>query len=283
MLSLLQNWLPVGASEHAAALDNMTAVMHWLMAVLFVGWVLYFFYVLYRFRAGANPRASYSGTTSHFSSYIEVGVAVFEAVILVFFAIPAWADWVSPHEDAADSIEVRVVAEQYAWNVHYPGPDGVFGPTDINLMSPTNPLGLDRDDVYGRDDVTTINQLHLPVGRPVSIRLTTKDVIHSFGLPQMRVKQDAVPGLQIPVRFTPIMVTPEESRFPACNGSKTCWEIACAQLCGLGHYRMRGFYSIDSVEQFDDWMAAEVAKVLPPEPEPEPEVVGAEVDGEQAS
>lgn len=263
MLSLLQNWLPVDASKHGAAIDNMISITHWLMAVLFVGWIIYFVYVLFRFRAGANPRASYTGTTSHFNSYIEVGVAVFEVVLLVFFAIPAWASWVAPHEEAADPVEVRVVAEQFFWNIHYPGPDGVFGPTDINLITPTNPLGLDRDDIYGRDDVITNNQLHLPVDRPVFIRLSSKDVIHGFSLLQMRVKQDAVPGLSIPVRFTPVMVTPEEARLPGCFASKTCWEIACAQLCGLGHYRMQGYYTIHSQDEFDAWMAEEVAKVLP--------------------
>ena len=292
MLSFLQNWLPVNASEHGLALDEMTALVHWLMAVLFVGWGLYFIYVLFRFRAGANPKASYKGAESHFSSYIEAGVAVVEVVILVFFAIPAWARWVAPHDDTAQPIVVRVVAEQFAWNIHYPGPDGVFGRTDINLLSANNTVGLDRTDPNGRDDVVSINQLHLPVDRPVTIQLSSKDVIHSFALPQMRVKQDAIPGLLIPVHFMPVMVTPEEARLPACNGTKSCWEIACAQLCGLGHYRMRGFYTIHTQADFDTWMAEQVAAVLPAEPEvavdPAPavdaaanEVIGEAADGEQ--
>lgn len=271
MLGFLQNWLPVDASEHGAALDQMTALVHWLMAVLFVGWALYFVYVLFRFRAGANPRASYGGAQSHFSSYIESGVAVVEAILLVVFAIPAWAAWVAPHDDLVEPERLRVVAQQFAWNVHYPGPDGVFGATDVGMISATNPVGLDRGDVYGRDDVISINQLHLPVNRPIEIQLTSLDVIHSFFLPQMRVKQDAVPGLAIPVRFTAVMETPQENRAPECNASKSCWEIACAQLCGLGHFRMRGFYTIQSQAEYDAWIAEQSAAQAPAQPAPEVE------------
>jgi len=222
--------------------------------------------VLFRFRASANPRASYKGAQSHFSQYVEIGIAVIEVVLLVFFAIPAWATWVDPPIDPDNSIEVRVVAEQFLWTVHYKGPDGVFGATDINLITRTNAIGLDRSDPYAVDDVTSINQLNLPVGRDATILLTSKDVIHSFGLPQMRVKQDIIPGLMIPVHFKPIMVTPLESRYPACNAEKNCWEIACAQLCGLGHYQMRGFYQIFEADEFDAWMAEQVAAVMPAQP-----------------
>lgn len=261
MMNLLNKWLPPNASAHGSQIDQLLGLLHWLMAVLFVGWSLYFIYVLFRFRASKNPQASYTGSKSHFSSYIEVGVVVVEAVLLIGFAIPAWANWVTPHEDEADALQVRVVSEQFAWNVQYPGADGVFGRRDINLVDASNALGLDRSDPYAKDDITTINQLHLPVDRPVTVLLSSKDVIHSFFLPAMRVKQDSIPGMEIPVHFKPIMITPEEARFPGCAADKTCWEIACAQLCGLGHYRMRGFYQIHSQESFDAWMAKQVAEL----------------------
>lgn len=266
MLGFLQNWMPVSASQHGPALDEMNALVHWLMFGLFVGWSVYFLYVLFRFRAGANPRASYTGTTSHVSKYIEVGVAVVEVVLLVFFAIPAWAIWVDPPVDPDNSFTVRVVAQQFAWNIHYAGPDGVFGATELALITPTNSIGLDRSDPYAVDDVVKINQMQLPVDRDITVLLSSMDVIHSFSLPLMRVKQDVIPGLLIPVHFKPIMVTPPESRFPACNADRTCWEIACAQLCGLSHYRMRGFYSVMEADEFDAWMAAEVAAVMPEQP-----------------
>ena len=270
MQSFLSRWMPIDASAHGAQLDEMNALVHWLMLVLFVGWAIYFIYVLVRFRAGANPEASYEGTKSHYSRYVEVGVLVAEAVLLVFFAIPAWARWVTPHTIDEDPVIVRVVAQQFQWNVHYPGPDGIFGPTDVYLVNDaTNPLGLDRSDPDARDDVFILNRLHLPVDRPVTILLSSKDVIHSFSLPVMRVKQDAIPGMQIPVRFTPVMETPDEAMYPGCAAGKTCWEIACAQLCGITHYNMRGFFMVHSQDEFDEWMAEQVAQVTGVASEPE--------------
>jgi cytochrome c oxidase subunit II len=245
MLKLLG--LPVEGSAHAGQIDGLIVLVHWLMLVLFVGWGVYFIYVLFRFRQGANPRANYHGVKSHFSTYIEAGVAVVEVILLVFFAIPAWATRVSALPAESESTVVRVVAEQFQWNVHYPGRDGKFGRTDIKLIAPDNQLGLDRSDPDAKDDIVTINQLNLPVGKPVIVHLSSKDVIHSFSLPQMRVKQDAVPGMTFPVWFTPTL-----------TGD---WEINCSQLCGLGHYRMRGFYSIKSQADYDAWLAEE-AKAL---------------------
>ena len=195
--------LPMAASAHAGEIDHMIVLVHWLMLVLFVGWGVYFIYALVRFRQGANPRADYHGVKSHYSSYIEVAVAVIEVVLLVFFAIPAWSARVSALPSESESVVVRVVGEQFAWNVHYPGRDGQFGRTDIKLVAPDNPLGLDRQDPKAKDDITTINQLNLPVNRPVIVHLSTKDVIHSFSLQEMRVKQDAIPGMSIPVWFQP--------------------------------------------------------------------------------
>jgi cytochrome c oxidase subunit 2 len=128
---------------------------------------------------------------------------------------------------------VRVVAEQFAWNVHYPGADHIFGKSDVSLVSSSNPLGLDVNDPHAKDDITTLNQLYLQVDRPVIVQISSKDVIHSFALPYMRVKQDAIPGMVVPVHFTATRTSGEET-----------WEIACAQLCGLGHYRMRGQYHV---------------------------------------
>jgi cytochrome c oxidase subunit II len=237
MLNLLH--LPVEASTHAAEIDNMIVLVHWLMAVLFVGWGIFFVFVLYRFRKSANPKASYAGAKGKISKGTEVAVALIEVILLVGYAIPAWARRVTPPPSETDAVVVNVVGEQFAWNVHYPGPDRKFGRTDIKFVSADNPLGLDRTDPAGKDDVTTINQLNLPVDRPVLVHLSSKDVIHSFGLYEMRVKQDAIPGLQIPVWFVPNRIGD--------------YEIACSQLCGLGHFRMRGFVTVQSQADFTKW------------------------------
>ena len=284
MTEFLQRWMPVDGSAHGAELDYMTGLLHWLMAVLFVGWGLYFVYVLVRFRAKANPKANYHGVKSRFSSYVEIAIVVAEVILLVGFAIPAWARWVTPHDPSDDPLVVRVVAQQFAWNIHYPGADGVFGPSDPYLVDEaTNPIGLDRSGAGARDDVVTINQLRLPVDRPVTILLSTKDVIHSFFLPTMRVKQDSIPGMEIPIHFKPVMTTPEESIFPACAAEKSCWEIACAQLCGLGHYRMRGYFMVHEQPKFDAWLEGEVAKSLAANPAPDPAAAGDEATAEPAA
>ena len=242
--------LPVQASTHAREIDHMISLVHWLMLVLFVGWGIYFVYVLFRFRKGANPRASYEGAKGKISKGIEVGVVVVEMVLLVFYAIPAWAKRVRAFPSENEAVVVRVVAEQFAWNIHYPGPDGKFGRTDINRVSADNPIGLDRSDPDAKDDVTTINQLNVPVDRPILVHLSSKDVIHSFGLYEMRVKQDAIPGLSIPVWFIP--------------NRAGQYEIACSQLCGLGHFRMRGFITIQTDAEYRAWMDEQEKQLTTP-------------------
>jgi cytochrome c oxidase subunit 2 len=237
MLKLLG--MPVQASTHAAELDQMSVLVHWLMLIMFVGWAVFFIFVLFRFRKSAHPKASYTGAKGKISKGTEVAVALIEVVLLVFYAIPAWAKRVKALPSENEAVVVRVVAEQFAWNMHYPGRDGRFGRTDIKLISAENPLGLDRTDAAAKDDITTINQLNLPVDRPVLLHLSSKDVIHSFGLIEMRVKQDIIPGMQMPVWFVPNRIGP--------------YEISCSQLCGLGHFRMRGFVTIQSVADYDKW------------------------------
>lgn len=348
--------LPPDASVHGHQIDSLIVIVHWIMFVLFAGWGSFYLYTLLRFRKSKSPQANYAGVKSHFSNYLEVAVAVVEVILLAGFSIPLWAQIVNTFPEEKESMVIRVVGEQFAWNIHYPGSDGVFGKTDIKLVDQDNPLGLDRSDPQAKDDITTINQLYLPVGKAVIIHLSSKDVIHSFGIPFMRVKQDAIPGIIVPVTFTArktsyeirelitaeqsiapvslsvnlalgrvlatdylgkdggsiikqgemlidsavvgalqeagvtkILVTPDFSGKIAMKeyndkdglpilakgdpisddaifkltamgfvqvlaAPETPMEIACAQLCGLGHFRMRGFLTVQTQEEFDTWM-----------------------------
>lgn len=164
---------------------------------------------------------------------------IVEVVLLVGVSFPIINSYYNTLPQASEAVEIRVVAEQFVWNIHYPGADGVFGRTSPAFM-PDNPVGLDPDDPAGQDDIQVINQLHIPVHTPVIVHLSSKDVIHSFSLPVMRVKQDTIPGQTIPVWFEATQ-----------TGD---FEIACAQLCGLGHYRMRGFFIVQTEDEFDAWL-----------------------------
>ena len=234
--------LPVQASAQAAQLDRITLLVHALMAAMFIGWSVYFVYVLVRFRRRRQPQANYSGARGRWSTWTEAGVAAVEVLLLAAFSIPAWASRVSP-PPADTALTVRVTGQQFSWLVHYAGADGEFGRVDAGLITAENPAGLERTSMHGADDVVAINEMHLPLGRPVIVQLTARDVIHSFGVPAMRVKQDAIPGLMTPVWFVPTL----EGRF----------DIACSQLCGLGHYRMRGVITVERPENFTTWLASQ--------------------------
>ena len=251
MREFLEYYMPPNYSAHGGELDALNLYVHWLMLILFVGWGLLFLFMLMRFRKSKHPKAVYHGTKSHISKWAEIGVFVIECVLLFGISIPAWSRWTRRPEAAKNPLEIRVVGEQFAWNVHYPGPDNIFGRTGAKFVTGANPLGIDPSDPHAKDDVATLNQLHLQVDRDVVVRLTSKDVIHSFFLPNMRVKQDTIPGMEIPVHFRP----------QKTSGGAVPWEIACAQLCGLGHYRMKGQYHVQSKADFDKWMAEQVPVV----------------------
>ena len=233
--------LPVQASAQAAELDRITLMVHVLMAVVFVGWSLFFVYVLVRFRRRRQPAADYRGARGRWSTWSEIAVAAVEVLLLAAFSIPAWASRVNPPAD--DPLVVRVTGQQFTWIVHYAGADGEFGRTESSLLAADNPAGLDRASPHAADDVVAINDMHLPLGRSVVVHLSARDVIHSFGVPAMRVKQDAIPGMMTPVWFTPTL----EGQF----------DIACSQLCGLGHYRMRGVITVERPENFRAWLASQ--------------------------
>src|SRR5438309_2014695 len=233
--------LPPLVSEHGAEVDKLILYVHILMGVLFVGWLSYFLYALLRFRRSRNPKASYVGMKSHVSSYIEVAVAVVEGVLLIGFAVPLWAKVADKFPSEQESTVLRVIAEQFQWNARYPGADGVFGKQDFRLVTETNWFRIDMSDPHSKDDFGgDLNDVVVPVNKPVLIHLTSKDVIHSFKVNPLRVTQDAIPGLRIPVHFTPI--------------KEGTYLINCAQLCGNSHATMKGYVRVLSPEKYDEWV-----------------------------
>ena len=214
--------LPEAVSTYAGKIDSLFWLITWITGIIFVlvEVLLLFFLFRYRHREGQTPRYT------HGNSRLEVIWTIIPAIICVVLALlsrRAWAEIKQTMPEGAMPIEV--MAEQFAWNIRYAGADG-------KMDTP--------------DDVTTLNQLHFPVGRAVVASLRSKDVIHSFFLPEFRVKQDAVPGMTTRIWFEATRV-----------GN---WEIVCAELCGLGHYRMKGFVTVETPEEFEKWLAEQAAE-----------------------
>ena len=232
--------LPIQASTYAPRIDQSLLILHIAMFIIFGLWALYMIYCLIKYRAGTNPKATYSHHTP-LSAYIpDIIIFLFEVWLIFIVGIPIWAHIKEELPKPENAFQINVRGEQFTWVIHYPGPDGQFGKQNVSKSNADNPLGLDFEDPNSTDDLVTVDQLHLPLGKPVLINLTSKDVIHSFFIPEFRIKQDAVPGMKIPVWFEPTQ-----------TGQ---YELVCAQLCGAGHYRMRADVKVQTAEEFETWM-----------------------------
>ncbi|MFT4175314.1 MAG: cytochrome c oxidase subunit II [Luteolibacter sp.] len=232
--------IPECFSVHGGQVDHMIDVVHWFMLLLFVGWSTFFVICLWRFWHKRNPKASYEGVRSHLSSHLEIGVIIVEAVLLLGFAFPLWGERVDEWEKVQEMnpVRVRAVGKQFAWIYHYPGADGKFGRVDPQLMTETNELGIDYSDPNATDDFVS-PMLKLPVSRPAVINVGSKDVIHNLALKPMRIQQDAIPGREIPMWFTP---------------TKTLETyVVCGQLCGEQHGSMVGTMEVINIEEYDTW------------------------------
>ena len=266
MIDILRDLgLPISISSSGPAIDETIVLMHWLMLFLFIGWGTFFIVSLIKFRKSKSPQADYVGVKSHMSTVFEVAVALIEIILLIGFSFPIWANRVNDVPTSnQDIIHVRVVAQQYAWNIHYPGSDGLFGNLKSELVDEvSNPIGLDRSSFGASDDFFTINQFHIPVNKKIRIDLSTKDVIHSFKLPELRVDQDAIPGMTIPIHFEATMTSEQFlKQMVGTPREGKGLEIACAQLCGLGHYRMKGYLTVETEDEYNDWLDLQAEYLL---------------------
>lgn len=235
--------MPVLASEAGAGTDRLIAYIHALMFALFIGWLIYFVYALWRFNARRNPKADHIGVKNHASSYLEVAVAGIEGVLLIFVAVPLWARAVDKFPAKADATVVYVVAQQFAWNIRYADKEGNIGRQDMKFVSEANLFGIDPTDAEHTNAVQTLNEFHVPINKPVIAYISSKDVIHSFKLVAFRVTQDAIPGMRVPVHFMPNRLGK--------------YQIYCAQLCGNGHANMAGGrIVVESEDDYKKWLAS---------------------------
>ena len=234
-------WFPASISEHGPAYDQQFIMTIIVVGVAFAAAQVALGYAVWRFRdTGEGTRAVYT----HGSNRLEIIWTAVTAVVFISLALLGQRVWwnLHMHEAPANSSRVKVVAQQFQWNFQYAGADGKFGHTDPRKISDesVNYIGLDDADPAAKDDVV-LQTLVTEVNHPVELTLMARDVTHSFWVPQLRYKQDAVPGLEIPVHFTPEKV----GRY----------EIACAELCGQQHYKMRSYMLVLPSDEYGSLMA----------------------------
>lgn len=241
--------IPENYAAHGGRVDHMIDVVHWLMILLFVGWTLFFLFCLMRFRKGISPKGSYHGVRNHISSHLEIGIVILEAVLLLGFAFPLWKERTATWETVQqrDPVRVRVIGWQFGWTYHYPGEDGKFGRIDHRLKTSNSDPGIDLTDPNGLDDFTT-SVLRIPVGRPAILNIASNDVIHNYAIIPMRIQQDAIPGKEIPMWFTPNQAL-ETS-------------VVCGQLCGEGHGNMAGQMEVIPDGAYREWAASQSQDAL---------------------
>jgi cytochrome c oxidase subunit II len=219
MQTALSWMLPPSASTFGSQIDWLYYLILVVTGIAFVVVEVALVVFLFRYRARPGRKATYvHGSTR--AEIIWTGVTTVVVVIIGLLSAPAWGRIKGRHSVPADALPLGIHAKQFEWHVTYPGKDGAVGTSD---------------------DYTIRGQIHVPVNRPIVATLTAEDVIHSFFVPAFRIKQDAVPGMQIRVWFQPT--------------KPGVYELGCAELCGLGHYRMRAVVTVHTQEDYDRWMA----------------------------
>ena len=232
-------WFPESASAHGSSLDDQFMITLIVTGVVFVAAQIGLGYIVLRYKEKKNRTAEYS----HGNNTMELIWTLATTVVFFIMVLMGQGTWYDLYiGQASDSaVQIEVTGQQFAWNIRYPGPDGKFGTIRPELINDSggNPLGLDLKDAAAQDDIV-VPTMAIPVNRPIQLLLRSKDVTHAFSVRELRVKQDTVPGLVIPLQFTATKI----GKF----------ELACAELCGMGHHRMRSFVNVLKQEDYEQWL-----------------------------
>ena len=256
------------ASEHGSRIDSMMHITFLVTYVAFIitNFVLFYYAFKYRYKKGRKAQyISHNNTLE----IVWTGIPAIVMTFLVVGGLDAWNDIMGDVGTDEEILEIEATGYQFAWAMRYPGPDGLLGKKDFRLITGSNQLGQDWTDPKNADDIL-LNDIVLPVNQKVRVRITAKDVLHDFYLPQFRVKMDAVPGLPTYFVFTPTKTTREwrrdlsqyeEYQLPDPEDpTKQLWEtanfeLACAELCGIGHYSMKRKVTILEEDEYEAWAA----------------------------
>jgi cytochrome c oxidase subunit II len=257
------------ASEHGGKIDVIFNITLIITAIVFFITQIALFWFSYKYKAKEGRKALY---IPH-DNKLEIIWTIIPAVamtILVVGGLDAWNDIMADVKEDEEFMEIEATGFQFGWELRYPGADGLLGARDFRMITPANSLGQDFTDVKNHDDFKP-DEIVLPVGKKVRVRITSKDVLHNFYLPHFRVKMDAVPGMPTYFVFTPSLTTEEYrqklSKYPEYQvkrdpndpESPLLWEsfnyeLACAELCGSGHYSMRRLVRIVSEAEYETWL-----------------------------
>jgi cytochrome c oxidase subunit 2 len=248
-----QLFLPVSASAQGEKIDAVRNLTLFFTGIVYVITQALLFWFVWRYQYNKDRKAYYFPEDNK----LELAWTVIPAIVLTVLVVRGlalWFDVFSPVPDNAVTIEAT--AQQFRWNIRYPGEDLEFGPRDLKFVNTTNELGIDWDDTKSHDDVMA-QEIVLPVDVPCEVKIRSLDVLHNFYLPHFRMKMDAVPGIPTGFWFTPTITT-EEMRKKTGNPDFE-YELACAELCGSAHYNMRKKVTIVTQEEYDQWVGEQVS------------------------
>ena len=239
-ISPLYGWWFTDIASNWEMIDTTVDITFAVTGVVFLAVNLFLVYCLVNFRHREGQKAEYDPENKKLETWLTV-VTTIGVVAMLAPGLVVWGQFVTVPEDAA---EFEAIGQQWNWSFRFPGEDGEFGNVDVRHTSVDNPMGMDPEDPAGRDDVLVFDQtVHLPVDQPMQAWLRSMDVLHDFAVPQFRVKMDLVPGMVTYQWFTPTV--PGE------------YEILCEELCGIGHFAMRGLVVVDERPDFEAWLNAQ--------------------------
>ncbi|MEO6638152.1 MAG: cytochrome c oxidase subunit II [Ginsengibacter sp.] len=245
------------ASEEGKSIDTMLYITIAVTGAVFFLTQILLFWFSFKYQESDKRKALYF-THSNKLELIWTGIPAIVLTVLVVFGLKYWFKFTSDPPKGSQVVEIT--GHQFGWEIRYPGKDGVLGRKNYKLTDPaqSNPLGIDWADAASHDDIHVPTTMHVVVNKPVKLVINSQDVLHDVGLPHFRMKMDAVPGTPTTLWFTPIYTT-EEMMVRTDNPNFT-YEISCDQICGKGHFGMRGIIIVESQQAFDQYMATQKAE-----------------------
>jgi cytochrome c oxidase subunit 2 len=265
--ALMDKMLPESASTQGDHYDSMLYVTLIMTGLVFLVTQLLLFYFVYRYQASDDRKAFFYAHNNK----LEVLWTTVPALALVVLVVIGLKNWFNMTDKAPEgSLVVQVMGKQFNWIIRYPGADGIFGKTDFRLINDANNvLGLDWNDPAAKDDIIIENgEMHIVNKRNVQLIINSRDVIHDVGLPHFRMKMDAVPGITTTMWFTPKFTSAEMKE--KTQNPNFVYEISCDQMCGKGHYAMRGTVMVDTEADFNKWMSEQKSYYANVHPEAAP-------------